>query len=233
MFYFYNKPPYKIGNNLGVNLTKLNKKIPIGKHTLPPLKYPYNALEPYIDAKTMYIHHDIHHKGYVDGLNKAEKMMEKERENNNFDLIKHWEKEASFNGAGHYLHTIFWEIMHPLGGRITNETIIKQIIDDFGSFEKFKNHFTNAAEKVEGSGWAILVWSTRSAHLEILQAEKHQNLSQWDVIPLLPIDVWEHAYYLKYNNKRREYIQNWWNIVFWPEVEKRFLIAKNLTFQTF
>lgn len=207
--------------------------VSIGKHRLPPLPYPYNALEPYIDEKTMHLHHDEHHKAYVDGLNKAEIMLKRARQSGDYTLIKHWEREAAFHGAGHYLHTIFWEIMSPKGGGKPQGVLAKQIKRDFGSFEKFKEHFSHAAEKVEGGGWAVLVWSPRSHRLAILQAEKHQNLSQWDVIPLLCLDVWEHAYYLKYPNRRKKYIQNWWHIVYWPEVAKRFLNARKVVWKPY
>lgn len=180
--------------------------VPIGGHTLPPLPYSYDALEPYIDQETMRLHHDKHHKGYVDGLNIAEKEMLKARSSNNFELIKHWEREAAFNGAGHYLHTIFWNIMIPNGGVQPTGNLMREINQSFGSFEQFKNHFSEAANNVEAVGWAILVCSPRSRHLEILQAEKHQNLSQWDVVPLLVLDVWEHAYYLQYKNDRKKVI---------------------------
>ena len=209
------------------------RAVPIGGHVLPPLPYPYNALEPHIDETTMRLHHDIHHKSYVDGLNKAETMMEKARKSGDFDLIKHWEREAAFNGAGHYLHTIFWNVMSPNGGGKPSGDIAKQIDKDFGSFEAFKKHFSAAAEKVEGGGWAILVWSPRSHHLEILQAEKHQNLSQWDVVPLLVLDVWEHAYYLKYRNERAKYIDAWWNVVHWPHVNERFVAARQLKWKPY
>ena len=194
--------------------------VPIGGHTLPKLPYAYDALETYIDQETMRLHHLKHHQSYVDGLHKAEKEMA--RATNDFDLIKHWERETSFNGAGHYLHTIFWQIMSPNGGGQPTRRLRSAINQSFGNFEKFKKHFTEAANKVEGGGWAILVWSPRSRRLEILQAEKHQNLSQWDVIPLLVLDVWEHAYYLKYKNERKKYIDNWWNLVNWPAVDARF-----------
>ncbi|GAA0373370.1 Fe-Mn family superoxide dismutase [Paenibacillus motobuensis] len=207
--------------------------VPIGKHTLPPLPYAYNALEPYIDEKTMRIHHDIHHKSYVDGLNTAEKKLQDARKSGNFDLVKHWERELAFNGAGHYLHTIFWDIMNPKGGGRPEGELLEYIKRDFGSYDAFKNHFSKAAEKVEGGGWAILVWSPRSHRLEILTAEKHQNLSQWDIIPLLPLDVWEHAYYLKHQNERGKYIEDWWNVVYWPAVAKRFEQAKKLKWQPF
>ncbi|GIP41080.1 hypothetical protein J31TS4_43600 [Paenibacillus sp. J31TS4] len=204
------------------------KPVPIGGHTLPPLPYAYDALEPHIDAETMKLHHDKHHQSYVEGLNKAEKMMAKARQSGDFELIKHWEREAAFNGAGHYLHTIFWNIMKPGGGGKPTGPIAEQINRDFGSFAAFKKHFSEAAEKVEGGGWAILVWSPRSHRLEILQAEKHQNLSQWDVIPLLVLDVWEHAYYLKYKNERKPYIEAWWHTINWGHVNERFSAARML-----
>jgi Fe-Mn family superoxide dismutase len=155
--------------------------------------------------------------------------MEEAREKNDFSLIKNWEREAAFNGAGHYLHTIFWNVMSPNGGGEPTGALRDEINLDFGNSQKFKDHFSQAAEQVEGSGWAILVWSPRPHRLEILQAEKHQNLSQWDVIPLLVLDVWEHAYYLKYKTDRKKYVQNWWNIVNWPEVADRFDVAKKVT----
>lgn len=206
----------------------LLKPVPIGKHKLPPLPYAYHALEPHIDEQTMRLHHDKHHQSYVDGLNAAEKMMAAARDTGDFALIKHWEREAAFHGAGHYLHTIFWNIMKPNGGGKPTGPIAKQIDQDFGSFNRFKQHFSQAAEKVEGGGWAILVWSPRSHRLEILQAEKHQNLSQWDVIPLLVLDVWEHAYYLKYQNERAKYISAWWNTINWEHVNERFESARRL-----
>ena len=207
--------------------------VAIGEHSLPPLPYPYDALEPYINREIMRLHHDKHHKGYVDGLNKAEKEMQKARMTNQFDLIKHWEREAAFHGAGHYLHTIFWNNMSPKGGSQPSGMLLNEINQSFGSFEKFKQHFSAAANNVEAVGWAILVWSPRSRRLEISQAEKHQNLSQWDVVPLLVLDVWEHAYYLQYKNDRKKYVENWWKIVNWRDVENRFHEAQKLKWQPF
>lgn len=207
--------------------------VPIGEHKLPPLPYSYDALEPHIDAATMRIHHDRHHRSYVEGLNKAEKKMAEARRTGDFDLIRHWEREAAFNGAGHYLHTLFWTVMSPEGGGKPDGALLEAITAAFGSYDGFKQHFSAAAEKVEGGGWAILVWSPRSGRLEILQAEKHQNLSQWDVIPLLPLDVWEHAYYLKYQDERKKYIDAWWNVVNWPEVARRFEKARTVMWEPY
>ncbi len=202
--------------------------VPIGGHKLPPLPYSYKALEPYIDEKTMRIHHDKHHQSYVDGLNKAEKKLEEARRTGDFDLVKHWERELAFNGAGHYLHTLFWDVMSPRGGGKPAGALLEEINRSFGSYDAFKKQFTEAANKVEGGGWAILVWSPRSHRLEILTAEKHQNLSQWDVIPLLPLDVWEHAYYLKHQDDRPAYTRDWWNVVNWPYVSERYAKARTI-----
>ncbi|RNB86152.1 superoxide dismutase [Brevibacillus panacihumi] len=209
------------------------RPVPIGRHTLPPLPYAYDALEPHIDAETMRIHHDKLHQKYVDDLNKAELKLAEARANQDFDLVRHWERELAFNGAGHYLHTLFWYTMSPQGGGEPSGDLAQAIDRYFGSFPAFQAHFTHAAEKVEGPGWAILVWSPRSSRLEILTAEKHQNLSQWDVIPLLPIDVWEHSYFLAYKEKRPDYVRAWWNLVNWPYVEERFEQARKLRWQPY
>jgi len=208
-------------------------QVPIGGHRLPPLPYAYNALEPFIDEKTMRIHHDKHHQSYVDGLNNAERELQQARQTGNFDLVKHWERELAFNGAGHYLHTLFWPTMAPRAGGQPGGSLAAQIRSDFGSFEAFQKQFTEAANKVEGGGWAILVWSPRARRLEILTAEKHQNLSQWDVVPILPLDVWEHAYYLKHQNNRADYIRDWWNVVNWPYANQRFEQASKLIWEPF
>ncbi|MFV3013401.1 superoxide dismutase [Clostridium botulinum] len=191
-------------------------------HTLPNLNYDYNALEPHYDEQTLKIHHDIHHKTYVDGLNKAEQKLQEARESGDFTLIKHWEKEIAFHGSGHILHTLFWENMTPDGNLNLEGSAIERIKQDFGDYEKFKKQFTEAAIAVEGSGWTILAWNPMFQKLVILQAEKHQNLTQWGVVPLLILDLWEHAYYLKYQNRRAEFINAWWNIVNWDIVNTRY-----------
>lgn len=195
-------------------------------HVLPKLPYNYNDLEPYYDEQTVRIHHDMHHKGYVDGLNNAEKKLQEARESGDFSLIKHWERELAFNGSGHILHTIFWENMKPNGGGNPSGKIAEEINCFFGSFENFKQQFSKAAASVEGSGWCVLAWNKVFKKLEILQVEKHQNLTQWGSVPILVIDVWEHAYYLKYQNKRAEFIKNWWNLINWEDVNKKLNEAK-------
>ncbi|MFJ7746034.1 superoxide dismutase [Peribacillus sp. NPDC097295] len=216
--------------NININYETM-QSVGIGKHTLPPLPYAYDALEPIISAEIMRLHHDKHHQTYVDGLNKAELMMKKARETNDFSLLKHWEREAAFHGSGHYLHTLFWEGMIPGGGGQPKGELYKQIVGDFGSFEAFKGHFSEAAKQVEGVGWAILVWVPRARRLEILQSERHMILTQWDTIPILVLDVWEHAYYLQYKNNRAAYVKKWWNVVNWPQTTLRFNKAKKLTWK--
>ncbi len=200
--------------------------MPPGQHRLPPLPYAYNALEPVISERALRIHHDKHHKAYVDGLNKAEINLVKARQNSDYAYIKYWENQLSFNGSGHILHSIFWTIMTPIGtGGQPGPQTTNQIVGYFGTYDAFKEQFETAAEKVEASGWGILIWQPAWRRLEILQCEKHQNLTQWGGIPILVCDVWEHAYYLDYQNKRKEYINAWWDLVNWHEVEKRLLFA--------
>ncbi|WP_449620291.1 Fe-Mn family superoxide dismutase [Robertmurraya sp. Marseille-Q9965] len=207
--------------------------VEVGKHTLPPLPYSYDALEPVISEEIMRLHHTKHHQSYVDGLNKAEKKLEDARKSGDFSLVKHWSRELAFHGSGHYLHTIFWSNMSPNGGGKPSGKLLKEIEKYFGSYEAFKMQFTEAAKAVEGVGWAILVWSPRARRLEVLQSERHMILTQWDTIPLLVLDVWEHAYYLQYKNERAKYVDKWWDIVNWNDVEQRFLKAKQLTWKPY
>jgi superoxide dismutase, Fe-Mn family len=215
------------------NIWVEKKTVPPGGHALPELPYAYNALEPYISEEIMRLHHEKHHRSYVDGLNKAEVNLKKARDNNDFSLIKHWSRELAFHGSGHYLHTIFWKNMIPKGGGSPQGLLKSEIENYFGSFAKFKKQFSEAAKQVEGVGWAILVWSPRARHLEILQSERHMLLTQWDTIPLLVLDVWEHAYYLQYKNNRGAYIDNWWNLINWNDVEMRFDKASEIKWPAF
>lgn len=195
-------------------------------YELPPLPYAYDALEPYYDEPTVRLHHDKHHAGYVAGLNKAEEQLAAARAAGDYALIKHWERELAFHGSGHILHTLFWENMTPQGGGQPSGELATQIAQDFGSFDAFKAQFTAAANAVEGSGWCLLGWAPTFGKLVVLQIEKHQDLSVWGVVPLLIVDVWEHAYYLKYQNRRADWLSNWWNIVNWADVARRFAGAR-------
>jgi Fe-Mn family superoxide dismutase len=190
-----------------------------GEYELPPLPYAYNALEPYIDETTMHLHHDIHHAGYVKGLNHAVKMIGESMDSGDYSLVKHWERELAFNGAGHFLHSIFWKNMGPDAGKMSSQ-LEKYMTGSFGSFDRFKSLFGKAAGAVEGSGWGILAYQPESDRLVVLQAEKHQNLSPWTSIPLLVCDVWEHAYYLKYRNKRADYVTAFMQVINWDNVSE-------------
>ena len=198
------------------------------KYELPPLPYAYDALEPHIDKQTMRLHHDKHHLSYVNGLNSALEKLAAARQAGDFALVKHWSREAAFHGSGHLLHSIFWPNMAPAGSgpSAPQGDLGAQITKDFGSFDAFKAHFTAAAGAVEGSGWALLAWEPNAGQLVVLTAEKHQNLTQWGVVPLLVLDVWEHAYYLKYQNNRGAYVNAWWNVVNWADVAERFAAAR-------
>lgn len=216
---------YQMGNE-----RQATGSIPYGKHRLPPLPYAYNALEPYISEEIMRLHHDKHHKSYVDGLNKAEVALYKNR---NKDPIKHWLREQAFHGSGHYLHTIFWENMTPNSTKKPSGELLLKIEQDFGSWNNFKKLFSDVADSVEGVGWAILLWQPRSGKLGIQSFEKHQLFQIADTIPLLVLDMWEHAYYLQYKTDKKAYIDNWWNVVNWENVNERYQNASKLTWQAY
>jgi Fe-Mn family superoxide dismutase len=200
----------------------------INQYVLPPLPYAYDSLEPNIDAETMHLHHDKHHKGYVDGLNKSLAMLAEIRAGKrDAGETKRWSRELAFNGSGHMLHVLFWNVMGPpsagAGGQPSGSSAIaRQIQKDFGSFKAFADQFQAAAASVEGSGWAILVYEPLSGQLMVMQSEKHQDLTMWGVIPVLPVDVWEHAYYLKYKNMRKDYVSAFMNVINWPAVDEHF-----------
>ncbi len=219
---------------LGSNFTTQNvsgnsqHQSSLTKHSLPPLPYPNDALEPYIDSRTLELHHGKHHKAYVDGLNKAEEELQKARLNNDFSLIQHWSKQLSFHGAGAYLHKLYWESMSPNGGGIPSDSLGKMIEKSFGDLKSFKAQFSAAARTVEASGWALLAYRYSDDSLIIYQVENHQKLSPWNVAPIMCIDVWEHAYYLKYQNKRADYVDGFWNFINWKEIEAKLqYISKN------
>ncbi|MDY7107537.1 MAG: superoxide dismutase [Planctomycetota bacterium] len=193
-----------------------------GRYVLPPLPYAYGALEPHIDETTMRLHHDKHHAGYVRGMNAAlDAMKEIRGGSRDAGEVKRWSRQLAFNGSGHFLHTVFWYCMSPEGGGRPGGAIGRQIARDFGSFEQFSTHFQAAAGSVEGSGWGLLVYEPLANKLLVMQAEKHQNLTAWGVIPLVAIDVWEHAYYLKYQNRRKDYVRAFMNVINWEFAEAK------------
>jgi len=196
-------------------------------HELPPLPYEYDALEPHYDEATLRLHHDKHHKGYVDGLNAAEEQVRKMLEAGDFAGAKAAAKALAFHGSGHILHSVFWTNMKPGGGGEPAGELAAAIEGQFGSFEGFTKLFLATTNAVEGSGWGILAYRKADSALVVLQAEKHENLTQWGVVPILVLDVWEHAYYLKYQNKRPEWTQAFMDhLVNWDDVARRFRDAK-------
>ena len=186
------------------------------------LPYPLDALEPYYNKETLLIHYDKLYTGYVDKTNQTEEKLKQARANNDFSNIKYLEKELSFQGSGAILHQLFFENMGPAIPTSPSIELMEQIKKDFGSYEVFKKQMTEAAKVVEASGWCILAWVSLFNKLEVLQCEKHQNLTLWGCKPLLVLDMWEHSYFLQYKSNREEYIKAFWNIVNWNEVNKRF-----------
>ena len=196
---------------------------PDGAYALPPLPYAYDALEEVIDKETMTLHHDKHHDAYVKGLIAAEEALKKARESGDYSAVDAVSRKAAFHGAGHFLHCVFWASMAAPGtGGEPSEAFAKAIARDFGSHEAMLAHFKAASKAVEGSGWGILGYQTAGERLVILQAMNHQLLTQWAIIPLLCLDVWEHAYYLKYKNARAAYVDAFPKIINWADVSKRF-----------
>ena len=231
--WFGARPPIISEGTWSGGLPPSEEPVPVGGHALPPLPYAYDALAPHLDAETIRIHHDILHRNYVEGLNRAERMLEEARRTGDFSLIKHWERELAFHGAGHYLHTVYFNGMSPEGGGEPSGHLAAQIDADFGGYDAFRRHFAKAAESVEGAGWGLLVWSPRARRLQILQAEKHQNLTQWDDVPIIALDVWEHSYYLTYRNERARYIDAWFEVVNWPYAAERYLAARRLKWRPY
>ena len=196
-------------------------------HTLPTLPYAFNALEPHIDAKTMEIHHGKHHNAYVTNLNNA--LQGTENENTSLsDLMKNISKLPTAvrnNGGGHYNHSLFWNILSPSGGGTPDNEIGKAIIAKFGSFDAFKEEFSKAATTRFGSGWAWLCIK-EDGSLCVCSTPNQDNplmdIAETKGTPILALDVWEHAYYLNYQNRRPDYANAWWNLVNWEEVAGRF-----------
>lgn len=186
------------------------------------LPYPLDALEPYYSRRTLDLHYNVLYKGYVENTNQTEEKLKKAREENDFSNIKCLEKSLSFFGSGAILHELFFQNLGPAIPTEPDIRLMEQIIKDFSSFDKFKMQFIEAAKAVEASGWCILVWVPKWESLKILQCEKHQNLTLWGCKPILVLDMWEHSYYLQYETRRPEYINAFWNILNWNEVNKRF-----------
>jgi len=179
------------------------------------------VLEPIIDEQTMRIHHGKHFAAYVNGLNAAVEKLEKARREGDSQAIRTLTDDLAFNGSGVVLHWIYFDTIGPNAGGKPGGKIGDLIKRDFGSFEAFWKQFAAASVAVQGAGWGLLCWEPFSKRLVILQAEKHQNLTSWGTMPLVVCDVWEHAYYLKYQNRRAEYVENFAKIIDWKKAEAR------------
>lgn len=191
------------------------------------LPYPINALEPYYSAETLSIHYNTLYTGYVDNTNKVMEKLQNARNTGDFANIKCLEKDLSFYGSGAILHQLFFENMGPAIPTSPSIELMNRINIDFGSYDTFKKQFTEASKTVEASGWGLLVWVNNFKKLEILQCEKHQNLTLWGCTPILVLDMWEHSYFLQYKSNRAEYIKAFWNIINWNTANKRFENIEN------
>jgi len=198
-------------------------------YTLPELPYDYAALEPHISGKIMQLHHDKHHQAYVTGANTALEQLEEARANENLAAVNKLEKDLAFNVGGHVNHTIFWNNLSPEAPERPEGELAAAIDEYFGSFEKFQAHFTATALGVQGSGWAVLAWDALGQRPNIVQLFDQQGNLPAGTIPLLMLDVWEHAYYLDYLNVRADYVKAFWNIANWADVAKRFETARAQT----
>ena len=198
-------------------------------YTLPDLPYDYAALEPHISGRIMQLHHDKHHAAYVTGANAALAKLAEARESGNLDAVNLHEKNLAFNLGGHVNHSVFWANLSPAGGGKPIGEIAAAIDEFFGSFEAFQKHFTAAAAGVQGSGWSILAWDSIGARLVVVQLYDQQSNIAMGLVPVVMLDVWEHAYYLDYLNVRADYIKAWWNIVNWADAAARFTRARTQT----
>ena len=201
----------------------------MAEYTLPELSYDYSALEPSISGTIMELHHTKHHQAYVTGANAALAAMAEARDKGELAGINKLEKDLAFNLGGHVNHSIFWTTLSPDGGDKPTGELASALDDAFGSFDKFMAHFTAAAMGVQGSGWAALTWDSIGENLLINQFFDQQSNFAAGTVPLLMLDVWEHAYYLDYKNVRADYVKAFWNIVNWADVQNRLSVAREKT----
>ena len=195
------------------------------QYTLPELPYDYSALEPHISARIMELHHDKHHATYVKGANTAVEQLAEARESGNLAAVPKLTRDLAFNLGGHVNHSIFWNNMSPDGGDKPVGELAAAIDDQFGSFDKFKAHFSAAALGLQGSGWAVLGYDHIAGRLIIQQLTDQQGNVSVDFTPLLMLDMWEHAFYLQYKNVKADYVKAVWNVFNWDDVAERFAAA--------
>ena len=201
----------------------------MGKYVLPDLTYDYGSLAPHISGKIMELHHDKHHLAYVNGANAALDQMAEAREKNDFANINKLQKDLAFHLAGHVNHSVFWRNLSPEGGDKPVGELAAAIDEFFGSFNAFVAHFSATALGIQGSGWAFLAWDALGEKLIIEQIYDQQGNIATGTIPLLMLDMWEHAFYLDYQNVKGDYVKAFWNIVSWADVTERFEAARGKT----
>ncbi|MCX6207711.1 MAG: superoxide dismutase [Bacteroidetes bacterium] len=192
-----------------------------------PLPYANNFLEPYMDEETMHLHYTFHHGGAMKAANKDMEMIRKAMDTNNFETVDYYTKKLAYHFSSHVLHSIFWTNLTNKKS-IPTGSLLKDIEKSFGSFDKLKAYIAQTSKNVDGGGWGILGYQPYADRLTILQCENHERLTQWGVVPILVIDVWEHAYYLKYKNKRSDFVDALFNIINWDNVAERLETAKKL-----
>lgn len=197
-----------------------------GKYTLPDLPYAYDALAPVLDEQTLRLHHDKHHAGYVSGMNTALDKIQEARQKGDFGQIRALSRDLAFNGSGHMLHTIFWHSMKPGGGAKMDGEFARAVNQSFGSADAMAKQFAQATINVEASGWGVLAYEPVADQLLILQAERHEDLTIWGVTPILVCDVWEHAYYLQYQNKRADWVESFLKIANWDFAARRYAAVR-------
>ena len=198
-------------------------------YALPDLPYDYGALEPYISGRIMELHHSKHHATYVKGANTAIEQLAEARDTGGFSSLGTLQKNLAFHLGGHVNHSVFWPNMSPDGGDRPDGEVATAIDEFFGSFEKFSAHFEANALSVQGSGWSILTWDMIAQRMYIIQLYDHQGNVPTCMVPLLMLDMWEHAYYLQYQNDKAQFVRNWWNVVNWADVEQRYQRARTRT----
>lgn len=198
-------------------------------YTLPELPYDYAALEPHISAKIMELHHDKHHKTYVDGANTALEQLAAARDAGEFGTIAKLEKDLAFHLGGHTNHTIFWNNLSGDGGGEPEGELAAAIAEFFGDYAKFQAHFAANATAIQGSGWSVLAWDSIAERLNIFQLFDQQGNVPVGAQPILMLDMWEHAFYLDYLNVKADYVKAFWNIVNWQDAQARFEAARTKT----
>jgi len=197
-------------------------------YSLPELPYDYSALEPHLSAQLLELHHDKHHRAYVEGANTTLDKLSKARADDAFDTINQLQKNLAFHVSGHVLHSVFWTNMSPDGGGDPDGNLAAAIDDSLGSFEGFRQQLTQAAVNVQGSGWGALAWEPMAQRLVVEQVYDHQGNIGNGTVPLLVLDMWEHAYYLDYKNVKADWVKAFWKIVSWPDVQKRLERVRDL-----